>query len=83
MPDLIILRLLPAEPTSGEEFRKALDQLTIRAYDLSFNNSGNGDLLGTASGLADWFPGDPSNNSVDVDSNNPSPPAPLPPTSII
>src|SRR5215204_1732804 len=83
MPDLIILRLLPAEPTSGEEFRKALDQLTIRAYDLSFNNSGNGDLLGTASGLADWFPGDPSNNSVNVDPNNPSPPAPLPPTSII
>lgn len=38
MSDLIILRLIPTQPTDPNEFRKALTKLTINVYDLSVDN---------------------------------------------
>lgn len=60
MPDLIILRLYPVEPTSGDEFKNYLNDLTITVFDLSFADSVNGVKIGAASGLAD--PTDLTNN---------------------
>ncbi|HEU5271837.1 MAG TPA: hypothetical protein VFU36_18090, partial [Jatrophihabitans sp.] len=56
MPDLLVLRLHPSKPmapsgTNG--FRDLLNGLTIKAYDLTFADSVDGVLLGTATGLAD------------------------------
>lgn len=39
MPNLIILRLYPVEPTSGAAFQSYLSGLTITAFDISFVNS--------------------------------------------
>jgi hypothetical protein len=61
MPDLIILRLHPTKPMSGDEFRPLLNGLSITAYDLSFADSSTGVELGTAKGLA--AKGD---NNVDI-----------------
>ena len=66
MPNLIILRLHPAEPISGSEFSNYLTGLTINAYDLTFDNSSTGVLIGTANGLADPHLAHPTNNNVNI-----------------
>jgi hypothetical protein len=66
VPDLIILRLHPAEPMKGPDFTACLAGLAITAYDLSFADSVGGVKIGTAQGLADPHTGAPGNNSVNV-----------------
>ncbi|HET8643222.1 MAG TPA: insecticidal toxin complex protein, partial [Pseudonocardiaceae bacterium] len=51
MPTLIIVRLRPSEPTTGAAFTNALSGLTISAYDLTFDDTVDGVLLGSASGV--------------------------------
>ncbi|KAH7418801.1 hypothetical protein BKA64DRAFT_564424 [Cadophora sp. MPI-SDFR-AT-0126] len=50
---LIIVKLVPTQPTSPDDFRTALSNLTITAYGLTVQDSSKGTKLGTASGLAD------------------------------
>src|SRR4028118_1560373 len=66
MPDLIILRLYPSKPMSGADFTSFLTGLTITAHDLTFGDSVNGVVIGTASGLANPHLGAPANNNVNV-----------------
>jgi hypothetical protein len=54
MPNLIIIRLTPANPTSGDDFTNYLTNLHIKAFDLSFNESKKGVPIGEASGA--WSP---------------------------
>ena len=61
MPDLIVIKLTPANPTSGEDFTKYLTNLNIKAFDLSFGEPKIGVLIGHASGA--WFP--PSDDPTD------------------
>ena len=76
---LIILRLVPSEPTSADKFREVLNTLTIAIYDLTVDNKDDA-LLGTVSGLANYEPPiDPvtllpdfSKNLVNI--NGPTPP---------
>ena len=51
MPDLIAIRLLPAEPISAEAFAQALEGLTITAFEFSF-----ADLQGEDIGSASYLP---------------------------
>jgi Tc toxin complex TcA C-terminal TcB-binding domain len=68
MSDLIILRLHPSSPMAPNDFRNLLTGLTIKAYDLSFADSTNGALLGTASGVASPHLGSTTNNQVTISS---------------
>jgi hypothetical protein len=87
MPDLVILRLHPAEPISGSDFTAFLSGLTITAFDLSFADSVGGVQIGMASGLANPHLGSTTNNNVNinntsilqhyVDVNDPPPLGPL------
>lgn len=54
MPQVILVRLVPMKPTSGASFTSYLNNLTIRAFDLSFGNSTDGTLVGQAQGA--WIP---------------------------
>ena len=38
MPTLLVIRLLPVEPISGDDFTTYLDGLSIAAHKLSFND---------------------------------------------
>jgi len=60
MTDLIVIRLIPASPVVGLDFTGYLDGLTITAYDLSFANPKNGDLIGQAQ----YLPTDLPNNRI-------------------
>ncbi|WP_431970063.1 neuraminidase-like domain-containing protein [Nocardia sp. bgisy134] len=68
MPDLIILRLFPAEPMAANDFTTVLTGLKITAYDLTFAESVEGVELGSASALADPHLGSTTNNHVDIES---------------
>lgn len=59
MPDLIILRLYPAEPTTAAEFTNYLNDLEITAYDFSFNQ-----ISGEQIGQAKYLPSDLSNSRI-------------------
>jgi hypothetical protein len=61
MSDLIIVRLHPANPTSGGAFTSYLTNLSISAFDLSFADSKTGVAIGTAD--VAWSP--PSTNPGD------------------
>ncbi|WP_260955701.1 Tc toxin subunit A-related protein [Pseudomonas citri] len=54
MPHVILIRLAPMKPISGASFTSYLNNLTIRAFDLSFGNSADGTLVGQAQGA--WVP---------------------------
>jgi hypothetical protein len=54
MPELILVRLVPKSPTSGATFSGYLTNLSIRAFDLSFDDSADGTLVGQAQGA--WVP---------------------------
>ncbi|RSZ60449.1 insecticidal toxin complex protein [Massilia atriviolacea] len=54
MPQVIIVRLTPTKPTSGADFTRYLDDLSIKLFDLSFGDPAVGTLLGQASGA--WVP---------------------------
>ncbi|WP_428265995.1 hypothetical protein [Haliangium sp.] len=48
MPNIIIIRIHPTEPTAGDDFTAYLSGLTLIAYDLSFEQQG-GQEIGRAS----------------------------------
>ncbi len=54
MPQVILVRLVPLNPTSGADFSGYLANLSIRAFDLSFDNAVDGTLIGQAQGA--WAP---------------------------
>lgn len=56
MPQVILVRLVPAKPVSGAAFKTYLTNLSIRAFDLSFGNTADGTLVGQAQGA--WSPND-------------------------
>jgi hypothetical protein len=66
MPDLIILRLHPSKPMAASNFTTLLTGLEIKAFDLSFDNSSSGVVLGTAKGLADPHLASTTDNSVNI-----------------
>lgn len=87
MPSLLIIRLHPVEPITGDAFTSYLNGLSIAAHDASFNNpTGSGAAFGTATYIAPTLPASPSVNPAPVqDPNNritqhfsltPSPPIP-------
>jgi hypothetical protein len=51
MPSVLVIRLHPVEPISGDDFTNYLNGLTINALDISFNNQA-GSLVGQAQYLA-------------------------------
>lgn len=59
MPNLIVLRLHPDEPTTAGDFSGYLSNLTIRAFDMTFALPG-GNLIGEAR----FLPGDPNSRIV-------------------
>ncbi len=70
MADLIIIRLHPREPMSGDAFAAVLKDLEITAKDLGFGDTANGVTLGTASGLADHHKPSTTNNQVTISSKS-------------
>jgi hypothetical protein len=52
MPEFIILRLHPSEPTAPADFVNLLTGLSVSPFDLS-HHTADGALVGTATGLAD------------------------------
>jgi hypothetical protein len=54
MPQVILVSLVPKSPTSGATFSSYLNNLSIRAFDLSFGDSADGTLVGQAQGA--WIP---------------------------
>src|SRR5689334_7650218 len=73
MANLIVIRLHPAVPTSGSAFTKYLTGMTIKAFDLSFNNPSSGKLIGTATYLppSDSKYKDPKKNQIVQHSTDP------------
>ena len=60
MPSLLVIRLHPVEPISGDDFTGYLNDLTIDAHDASFADpSGDGPVLGSASYIAPNLPPSP------------------------
>lgn len=60
MPSLLVIRLHPVEPISGDDFTNYLDGLTITAFEISFNNQ-----AGTQIGQAQYLPpNDPATRIV-------------------
>ncbi|KYC35938.1 hypothetical protein WA1_48895 [Scytonema hofmannii PCC 7110] len=51
MPSLLVIRLHPVEPIPGDDFTSYLNDLTIEALDISFNN-----LTGSLIGQAQYLP---------------------------
>jgi Tc toxin complex TcA C-terminal TcB-binding domain len=73
MPSLLIIRLHPVEPITGDAFTSYLDGLSIEAHDLSFNApDGNAPAFGTASYIAPTLPpsGTRSDSTPVQNSNN-------------
>lgn len=61
MPSLLIIRLHPEEPIAGDDFTAYLDNLTIEAHEVSFNDpTGSGPAFGSASYIAPNLPPSPS-----------------------
>jgi len=54
MPQVILVRLVPMKPTTGTNFSTYLNNLSIRAFDLSFGDTASGTLVGEATGA--WLP---------------------------
>jgi hypothetical protein len=55
MPSVLVIRLHPVEPISGDDFTKYLDGLTITAFEISFNNQ-----AGSQIGQAQYLPNNPA-----------------------
>jgi Tc toxin complex TcA C-terminal TcB-binding domain len=73
MPSLLIIRLHPVEPITGDEFTNYLNGLSIVAHDVSFNApDGSAPAFGTATYIAPTtLPPSPSPNPTPVqDPNN-------------
>ena len=54
MPQFILVRLVPKQPTSGAAFKSFLTNLSIRAFDHGFGDTAGGTLIGEAMGA--WSP---------------------------
>lgn len=54
MPQIILIRLMPMQPTSGTDFSTYLTNLSIRAFDFSFGDTADGTPVGEAQGV--WIP---------------------------
>lgn len=64
---LIIIRLHPEEPVTGDEFTNYLKGLSIAVHELSFRDpEGDGPALGTAAYVAPKLPASPSKNPAPV-----------------
>ena len=70
MADLVILRLHPTKPMAPADFRTVLTGLQIDVYDLSFGDSLQGVLLGSASGLANPHLTSTTNNQVNINTTS-------------
>jgi|APLak6261663543_1056040.scaffolds.fasta_scaffold00218_3 hypothetical protein len=72
MPSLLVIRLHPVEPISGDDFTNYLNGLSIDAHEVSFNDpAGNGAAFGTANYIAPNLPASPSPNPIPIpDPNN-------------
>lgn len=58
MPSLLVIRLHPVEPITGDDFTNYLDGLSIDAHEVSFNDpAGSGPAFGTADYIAQTNPG--------------------------
>ncbi len=55
---ILVIRIVPEEPTSGSEFTAYLENLTITAFDISFGNT-EGVLIGSASYVPPEDPSEP------------------------
>jgi hypothetical protein len=61
MPSLLIIRLHPIEPITGDDFTSYLNGLSIDAHEVSFNDpAGSGAAFGTATYIAPTLPSSPS-----------------------
>ena len=72
MPSLLVIRLHPVEPISGDDFTNYLNGLSIDAHEVSYNDpSGSGAAFGTATYIAPALPPSPSPNPIpNPDPNN-------------
>jgi Tc toxin complex TcA C-terminal TcB-binding domain len=60
MPTLLVIRLHPAEPVTGDEFTNYLTGLSITAHEVSFTDAaGNAPAFGTAAYIAPTLPPSP------------------------
>jgi hypothetical protein len=59
MPTLIIVKLIPTQPTKSSLFRKALDGLSIDVYDLTVEENVKGVKIGSASNNGEFPKGEP------------------------
>jgi len=67
MPSLLVIRLHPVEPVTGDEFSNYLKGLSIAAHELSFNDpNGSQPAFRTAACLAPKLPDSPSKNPAPV-----------------
>src|SRR6266404_6603339 len=67
MLSLIVIRLHPVEPVTGDEFTSYLKGLSIAAHELSFNDlDGSAPAFGTASYIPPKLPASPSKNPAPV-----------------
>ena len=67
MSTLLIIRLHPAEPVTGDEFTNYLKGLSIAAHELSFDDPGGSTpAFGTAGYFAPKLPASPSKNPAPV-----------------
>ncbi|MDZ7363649.1 MAG: insecticidal toxin complex protein [candidate division KSB1 bacterium] len=72
MPSLLVIRLHPVEPISGDDFTSYLNGLSIAAHEVSFNDpTGSGPAFSTAPYIAPTLPPSPSPNPIPIhDPNN-------------
>lgn len=71
MPDLIVIRLHPSKPISALNFTKYLDNLTITAFDISFDHL-EGEQIGQPATLSNSRIA--QNFSYELDKSKPSDP---------
>src|ERR1700752_891551 len=71
MPTLLVIRLHPVEPISGDDFTAYLNGLSIAAHQLSFSDpEGTGAAFGKADYLSTTFPPSPSPNPAPIPDPN-------------
>jgi hypothetical protein len=67
MPSLLVIRLHPVDPVTGDAFTSYLTGLSIAAHELSIDDpDGNGPAFGTAAYVAPKLPASPSKNPAPV-----------------
>jgi hypothetical protein len=71
MPTLLIIRLHPVEPTTGDDFTSYLNGLSIAAHEVSFSDpDGSASAFGTAAYIAPTLPPSPSPNPTPIQDPN-------------